>query len=177
MHIKSIIHQFAAIGLCLGVSVTASAGQYAAVDKNNCSRLKNTTEPFILILNPGDKLHDSINRCADDAKLQAASISGLGQVKNPTLAYFSSNPNDKPTLTSLDGFFELASLNGNITNNNGQHYTHLHGTLADHEFRGIAGHFNSAIAGLTVEITIIPFAGLVKRVVNQDTGFGPISTR
>lgn len=137
MHIKSLINQFTMISLFLSFSVPASAGDYAAVDKNSCQRLQNTTKPFILVLSPGDKLHESINKCADDAKLQAASINGLGQVQNPTLAYFSSDPNEKPAMTSLQGFFELASLNGNITNNNGKHYTHFHGTLADHEFKGI----------------------------------------
>ena len=93
------------------------------------------------------------------------------------LAYFSSNPKEKPTLTKLQGFFELASLNGNITNNNGQHYTHIHGTLADKKFNAIAGHFDSATAGLTVEVTITPFSGDVERAVDGDTGFGQIVTR
>jgi len=161
----------------LSFALTAHAGTYAAVDKNSCQNRANTTEPFILVLSQGDKLHDSLTRCANDANLQAASVSGLGQVHNPILAYFSSNPLDKPTLTSLDGYYELASLNGNITSNNGQYYTHLHGTLADREFKGIAGHIDSVEAGLTVEITIIPFSGPVERTVDEHTGFGPISTR
>lgn len=147
----------------------------SAVDKNSCSKI-DATKPFILVLSSGDDLLVSITQCAQDAKLTSASISGLGQVYNPTLAYFSSNPKDKPTLTTFSGYYELASLNGNITNNNGQYYTHAHVTLADQKFHGIAGHIDNAKIGLTAEITIVPFASVIMRYVDPDTGFGTIET-
>lgn len=160
--------------LSLGVSASALAAPYAAVDKKSCSRMQNSKQPFILVLNQGDDLKESINQCARAAKLPAASLSGLGQVHNPVLAYFTGNPNDKPTLTTFPGFYELASLNGNITNNAGRHYTHIHVALGDKNFRGIAGHVESAKVGLTVEITIAPLAGSVERTVDAKTGFGQI---
>ena len=109
-----------------------------------------------------------------DAKLTGASISGLGQVKNPTLAYFNSDPKAKPTLTTFPGFYELASLNGNVTVNGDDYYPHAHAVLADKQFHGIAGHVNNAKVGLTVEVTIVPFSGSVERTVDPTTGFGPI---
>lgn len=171
-------------GQLLGVSLTLSCGllqaenvAYYAVNKNTCSRMQNNTHPFILVLSKGDDLIQSINQCAADAKLPAASVSGIGQVHNPVLAYFTSNPNDKPTLTAFDGYYELASLNGNITNNSNQYYTHLHAALADKNFKGITGHVNSAAIGLTVEITIVPFLGPIERTVDAETDFGPIVTQ
>lgn len=145
------------------------------VNKSSCSRLANTTQPFILVLNSGDELLASISQCAKAAKLTGASVSGLGQVHNPTLAYFSSNPNDKPTLTTFPGYYELASLNGNVSVNGDKYYTHAHAVLADKAFHGIAGHVNMAKAGLTVEITLIPFSGSVERTVDSKTGFGPLA--
>ena len=146
----------------------------AVVGKASCGRLANTTNPFILVLNSGDDLLGSITECSKDAKLKGASISGLGQVHNPTLAYFTSNPDDKPTLTTFPGYYELASFNGNVSNNNNQYYTHAHGVLADKQFHGIAGHVNGAKVGLTVEITIIPLPASVQRTVDPKTGFGPL---
>lgn len=146
-----------------------------AVNKSSCGKLANTTQAFILVLNSGDELLESITKCAKDAKLLGASVSGLGQVHNPTLAYFTSKPNDKPTLTTFSGYYELASLHGNITNNENQYYTHLHAVLADKKFHGIAGHVNKAKIGLTAEITIIPFTASIQRTVNPKTGFGPIA--
>lgn len=177
MTFKKQTGSFTLLSLALAMSFNATAGQYAAVDKNSCGQLKNTKHPFILVLSKGDNLSQSINQCAADAELLAASVSGLGQVHNPTLAYFTSNPSDKPTLTTFDGYYELASLNGNITNNANQYYTHLHAALADKSFKGITGHIDSAEVGLTVEVTIVPFAGSVERAVDSETGFGPIVTK
>jgi uncharacterized protein len=145
-----------------------------AVNKSSCSKVANTNQPFILVLDRGDELLESITQCAKDAKLLGASVSGLGQVHNPTLAYFTSKPNDKPTLTTFSGYYELASLHGDITNNANQYYTHLHAVLADKTFHGIAGHVNKAKIGLTAEITIIPFSASIQRKVDPKTGFGPI---
>jgi predicted DNA-binding protein with PD1-like motif len=163
--------------LCVSLTSTTTfatddVNHSAAVNKSSCVRMANTTQPFILVLSNGDNLLESITQCAQDAKLMGASVSGLGQLHNPVLAYFSSDPKAKPTLTKLNGYFELASLNGNITNNSGKYYTHVHATLADKKFRGIAGHINDAKVGLTAEITIVPFTAALERTVDPKTGFG-----
>ena len=107
------------------------ANQPAAVDKHSCNKLIGSQKPFILILNPNDDLLASIATCVKDANLPGASISGLGQLHNPTLAYFSSNPKEKPTFTRFDGYYELASLNGNVAKN---------GSVYPAAGRGVAGH-------------------------------------
>lgn len=145
----------------------------SSVNKTTCAKV-NPHKPFILILDSGDDLIASVSQCAKDAKLAGASISGLGQVHNPTFAYFSSDPKAKPSLTKFAGYYELASLNGNITNNNNEYYTHIHAVLADKKFHAIAGHVNHTNVGLTVEVTIIPMLNAVERTVDEKTGFGPI---
>jgi uncharacterized protein len=179
---QSFLSTLKAVFFVSGVVMTATSAMAskdtvissAVVGKSSCGKLANTTQPFILVLNSGDNLLESITQCAKDAKLMGASISGLGQVHNPTLAYFTSNPNDKPTLTTFSGYYELAGFNGNITNNANKYYTHAHAVLADKQFHGIAGHVDAAKVGLTVEITIIPFPASVQRTVDSKTGFGPI---
>lgn len=146
----------------------------SAVNKFSCAKMVNANQPFILILNKDDDLIENITQCAKEAKLIGATVSGLGQLQNPVLAYFSSDPNAKPILTKFSGFYELASLNGDITNNSGEYYTHLHVTIADKKFRGIAGHVNDAKVGQTAEIIITPLSAPLKRTVNTKTGFGPI---
>lgn len=177
MQLKQQLKSLSLISLALGLSFNAVAANYSAVNKESCVRMKHTKQPFILVLNNGDNLVQSINKCAADAKLLAASVSALGQVHNPTLAYFTNNPTDKPTLTTFDGYYELASLNGNITNNSNQYYTHVHAALADKNFQGITGHVDSAEVGLTVEVTIVPFSAPMERTVDPETGFGPIVTK
>ena len=140
----------------------------------SCAAVLHTKEPFILVLSKGDNILEKITQCAKEAKLTSAAISGLGQVQNPKLAYFTSNPNDKPIVTTFSGFYELAGLNGNITNNQNHYYTHAHVVLADKEFHGIAGHLDQAKVGLTAEITIVSLPTAAQRAVDEKTGFGPI---
>jgi uncharacterized protein len=163
------------IFLALGTSAVLAAN-LAVVDTASCAKLDNPKQPFILVLNSGENLLQSITQCAKDAKLVGASISGLGQVHNPTLAYFSSDPKAKPTLTHFTGYYELASLSGNVAFNGNDYYTHAHAVLADKKFHGIAGHIETAKTGLTAEITIIPFTVPVQRTVDTNTGFGPLIT-
>lgn len=158
------------------LSTAIFANPPAAVDKYSCNKLIGSKDPFILVLNTDDDLLSSISACAQDAKLLGASISALGQLHNPTLAYFTSNPKDKPVLTQYNGYFELASLNGNIAKNKNGYYTHAHAVLADQKFNGIAGHVDSSKVGLTVEVTITPLPSTLQRAVDPETGFGPIVT-
>lgn len=179
---KNFLNTLTTVFFTFGAALTATSAiasendviSSAVVGKSSCGKLANTSHPFILVLNSGDNLLESITQCAKDAKLKGASIGGLGQVHNPTLAYFTSNPNDKPTLTTFSGYYELAGFNGNITNNANKYYTHAHAVLADKQFHGIAGHVNAAKVGLTVEITIIPFVASAQRTVDPKTGFGPL---
>jgi predicted DNA-binding protein with PD1-like motif len=160
-----------ALTALLAFTEAASAAS-AVVNKSTCSKLANTTQPFILLLTADDDLLGSISQCAKDAKLIGASISGLGQLKNPTLAYLGSTLNDKPSYNTLHGYYELASINGNIAVNGSEYFTHAHGVLADKKYHPMAGHINSAKVGVSVEITIIPFSGTLERTVDAKTGFG-----
>ena len=175
---KSFLSTVTTVVVTLGTAMIAAPAmaseQAVAIGKASCGKLANTTAPFILVLETGDDFLGSITQCVADAKLKSASISGLGQLNTPTLAYFTSNPNDKPALTTLPGYYELSSFNGNVTNNAGKYYTHVHAILGDKEFHGIAGHIDAATVGLTVEITIIPLLAPVERAVDPKTGFGPI---
>lgn len=166
--------KFSKLYLLLSIFASNIATATTVVSLSTCAKVSDPTKPFILILNTGDDFIGSITQCAKDAKLLGASISGIGQLHDPTLAYFTSNPADKPKLKKFAGYYELASFNGNIANTNNNYFTHIHAALADKEFHGIAGHINSAKVGLTAEVTIIPFSEALQRTVDPQTGFGPI---
>lgn len=154
--------------------LTANAAKYIAVDQNSCSERINSSEPFVLILKTGEKLHEGIKKCARDAKLMGASIQGLGQLINPAFAYY--GPNAQPHVISLEGTYELISLNGNIAMSQGEYYTHIHAVLGDRTLQATAGHIKEATIGATAELTVTPFTKSLERRVDQDTGFGPIVT-
>ena len=149
------------------------AADYIAVDQNSCGRMKNSAESFVLVLKTGEKLQEGIIKCATD-ELVGASIHGIGQFLNPTFAYY--GPNEKPQIITLDGIYEVISLNGNISLSNTHYYTHIHAVLGNNKLEARAGHIKESTIGATAELIITPFSKPLVRDVNSDTGFGPIVT-
>lgn len=132
------------------------------VDTKTCDKLAGTTQPFILNLHRGENLFQGILHCAEKIGLQAASISGLGALENPSVAFYHLNTKTYDTKV-FTGIFELVSLNGNISFVDNKHFAHLHASLgkADHSLFG--GHLMDATVGVLAEITIIPLTGRIER--------------
>lgn len=154
--------------------VTGFALNTIAVDKDSCSKMTNSKEPFVLVLKTGEKLHESIKKCAEDAQLVGASIQGIGQFLNPEFAYY--GPNKQPHVISLSGTHEVISLNGNISLSDGTYYTHIHAVLGNDALEAHAGHIKEATIAATAELVITPLSRPLERNVDRETGFGPIVT-
>lgn len=164
---KSIFIVFTMLG-----ALKSFAADYIAVDKDSCGKMKNSTESFVLVLKTGEKLHEGIKKCATDAHLVGASVQGIGQFLNPTFAYY--GPNEQPQLITLDGIYELISLNENISLSDKQYYTHIHAVLGNNKLEAHAGHIKESTIGATTELIITPFSKPLVRDVNSETDFGPI---
>src|SRR6185312_16368723 len=110
------------------LSTTANA--FPAVDSHSCGKLRGNSQPFMLVLKTGEELPEAIVRCATDANLKGASISGLGAIENPTLAYYLLDSHKYKTKT-FSGLYEVTSLNGNIQQLENKPFVHMHVTLGD----------------------------------------------
>lgn len=167
--IKSIFILFTLLGALKGF-----AADYIAVDKDSCGKMRDSTERFVLVLKTGEKLQEGIIKCATDAHLIGASVQGIGQFLNPTFAYY--GPNEKPKIITLEGIYEVISLNGNISLSDKNYYTHIHAVLGNNNLEARAGHIKESTIGATAELVISPFSKPLVRDVNSETGFGPIVT-
>lgn len=141
----------------------------AIINSASGSQVAGCEQPFILALNIGENLFESIMRCAQDAKLQSASISGLGTLDDVTVAYY--NLATKEYQTKLfHGMYELVSLNGNITMLDGKHFVHIHAAIGDDQYQLVGGHIMDATVGPAAEITIIPLCSPIHRQYDDQTG-------
>ena len=141
----------------------------STIDSQTCHELANPTDPFILVLHKGENVIESLLTTANAMNIQSAGLMGLGAFKDPTIAYFrisSQKYEDK----TFPGIFELISFNGNLTQIDGKLFAHVHVALGDEHHQVIGGHLRSAIVGVTVEITVIPFANPINR--KMDPSFG-----
>ena len=133
------------------------------------SRVAHADKPFILSLAMGEDLFESILRCANDANLPSAMISGLGTLDDVTVAYY--NLNTKAYQTKcFHGMFELVSLNGNISFVEGKRFLHLHAALGTEDYQVIGGHLMSATVGPAAEISVLPLSGPIQREYDARIG-------
>lgn len=150
------------VTLALAAFANTAIATPATAISGNCKSLKNTTQPFILVVPRGKELMHAITQCAVDAHLKAASINGLGAIDDPTIAYYNLKRSKYET-REFKGMFELVSLVGDITRNNNKLFTHAHVALGTRNFNMFGGHLMSAKVGVTAEITFIPLAQTVER--------------
>lgn len=71
---------------------------------------------------------------------------------------------------TYDGMYEIASLNGNISQMEGKVYLHLHAVIGDEENETRGGHLVEARVSATAEIVITAFEGGVNRRFSEEIG-------
>ena len=160
----------------LACTQLALANPPSAVHSDSCQNVKNTKEPFILVLKKGEKLQQSIVKCANQANLNGASLSALGAVDNTTLTNFDHKKKtyDKKVYPN---FMELIALSGNINFVNGKRDAHIHVALSDQDYQMVGGHLGEATVAATAEVTIIPMQYPLNKTMDEKTGLNLINTR
>ncbi|VVC02012.1 Uncharacterised protein [uncultured archaeon] len=117
-----------------------------------------------LILEKGEEIKGTIEAWAKKEKIDGASISGVGAVKDVELAVYL--PEKKQMASrKFGGIYELLSLSGNI-NVDG---LHAHIVISDDSFGAMGGHLNSATIAVFGEFFAIPTSLVGK---NPDAGTG-----
>jgi predicted DNA-binding protein with PD1-like motif len=111
---------------------------------------------FMLRLEPGDDVLDTIQSFCRDQTVSNATIQGIGSVEDPTLAHYSMHTKEFHNQT-LSGVFEVASLVGNIALVDNQPFAHLHATLAGPDLLSRAGHLVQANCSATLEVLVTSY--------------------
>ncbi len=138
----------------------------SAVSVSSCSK-HNAEKPFMLVLEKGEKLVESLVACAEKTQIKSASFFGIGALKNTELGFF--DINQKAYLyKTFPKMYELISLTGNIIKHDEQYIVHAHVAIGDSDYKVTAGHLKEAEVALTAEISIIPFHAPISRQFNDD---------
>lgn len=124
---------------------------------------------YVVRLNIGEDIVESIKILAGNEKIKLGTITGIGAVNKAKIGLFNTKTMEYNS-TILEGDMEIVSLAGNITEMNGEVYIHLHIALSDDTFNVKAGHLNMAIISATGEIFIQAIDGVVDREFNEDIG-------
>ena len=103
-------------------------------------------------LDPGDEIHSSLQKLADDIGFNAAAItSGIGRTRDNTYGFM--NEEGVYQRRELDSPSELVSLSGNVARTEeGAAFTHIHCCWSDDDNNVHAGHMFQSTVHVASEI-------------------------
>ena len=109
---------------------------------------------ILVRLDPGEEIHTSLKKLADDLGFDAAAItSGIGRTRDNQYGYM--NEEGVYQRRPLDPPSEMVSLSGNIARTkNGEPFTHIHCCWSDDDNNVHAGHMFQATVHVVAEIHI-----------------------
>ena len=103
-------------------------------------------------LDPGDEIHSSLQKLADDIGFNAAALtSGIGRTRDNTYGFM--NEEGVYQRRELDSPSELVSLSGNVARTEeGAAFTHIHCCWSDDDNNVHAGHMFQSTVHVVAEI-------------------------
>jgi len=128
---------------------------------------------FIVILERGEEVIESLTRFVTEKGMEGGEIRGIGGVKDVLLGFYDIERKEY-LKRRFDDFFELLSLTGNITLVDGKPFCHLHATLSGRDYKAIGGHLFEATISVTGEFFIRVESKLIRKF-DETTGLNLIN--
>lgn len=127
-----------------------------------------THRTFVLAFDKGDDVHPVLQRFAEEQKIAAAEVRGIGGFRRVTLAYF-----ERATMAyeprPLEQQLEVVSLLGNVTLAAGKPKVHLHCVAGLKDGSAMGGHLLAAEVWPTLELFVTAYSQPIKRKNDPET--------
>jgi len=120
-------------------------------------------------IDKGEEIIGSLKRCCRENNINLGIVSGIGAANDIVVGLF--DPEKKKYYSKrLTGNFEITTLQGNISEMDGEPYLHLHITLGDEKHNSYGGHLTSAVVSATFEGVIELLDGRIGRKLDENIG-------
>lgn len=126
-------------------------------------------DTYVVRLQRGEELLSCLRKLCKAESILLGTISAIGAVNHVVVGVYRVEE-QKYMANTFDGVMELTSLMGNITEQNGEPYLHLHATFGDLTGTVIGGHLNEAVVSATCELFVRKVHGRVGRRLDPETG-------
>jgi predicted DNA-binding protein with PD1-like motif len=124
---------------------------------------------YVVRLEIGEEIITQLKELCTQLQIGAGKVCGIGVVRSAVISYFDL-PSGEYRHRKLSGNMEITSLMGNISSMEGEPFPHLHVALADKDFQLLGGHLTAGEIGVTGELIVEPFAEIIERKINQESG-------
>jgi len=126
----------------------------------------------VIVLQKGERIMETLKSLAVEKSLRGFFI-GIGAVRDPEIGYYDSGRREYLRM-KLRGNYEVVGLIGNIVDGPSGPIVHAHISLGGKNGEVLGGHLFEAKTSVTLEIILIPLAGL-RRTLDEQTGLLLIS--
>lgn len=133
-------------------------------------KARRTESGFLLVLDRGDEVIESLKEFAASERIGAAWLSGIGAVRDVTLGYLDLELKQYLRQELGAESMELLSLSGNLARLNSEPVAHCHVVVGDREMRTYGGHLFRAVVSVTVEMSVQVYEGEVARRFDEESG-------
>ncbi|MBI2109500.1 MAG: DNA-binding protein [Parcubacteria group bacterium] len=132
---------------------------------------KQTKYGYILKLERGEKVVETITQFCKDHTITSGIFHGIGAVKNTTIGYYSLKKREY-FFKSISEDMEVASMTGNIALVDEQPFLHTHAVLSkmDETLACIGAHIKEAEVAVTLEVFLINYEVSIKRELDKNIG-------
>ena len=130
---------------------------------------KRFQDRIVARIDRGEEIHAQLKELALREQIRLAEVSALGAVNDFTVGVFKTDER-KYYANHFTGSFEIVSLTGTITTQDGAYYAHLHMSAGNDKGEVFGGHLNEAIVSATCEMVVNVIDGTVERAFSEDVG-------
>src|SRR3954469_6567726 len=131
---------------------------------------------YFLVFERGEELFSTLSRFCENNDIHWARFNAIGAVENVEIGYYDL-PNRQYVFRAEAGPFEVANLDGNITELEERPLIHAHGVFSrcDETLECLGGHIRRAQVAVTLEICLWEVTQPLLREFDDDTGLNLIS--
>jgi predicted DNA-binding protein with PD1-like motif len=108
---------------------------------------------WIVRLDKGEKLVESLTRLVKAEKIPSCWVSGLGGALNAELGFYDLQKKEYQW-HNFDELMEITNLQGNLAWDGEEPQWHIHGTLSKSDASAIGGHIKELTVGGTCEVLL-----------------------
>ncbi len=127
------------------------------------------TDKYVLRLESGDDILQSVRQFATAKKLSAGLLEGIGSLSKVKLGHYDFKTR-KYSYETFEDDLEILNLSGNIAIMNREPLSHVHVTLGRRDFSVIGGHMDEGSSANMVEIGIWKLQGNLVKAKDDQIG-------